>query len=150
MSWIAPSTSDFKTFFARDFNFAPASDPLNQDFVLDSDITRAINEGLINFNIGLFGTDAQVTNVFMYLVAFCLVRNIQNSTKGLSSQSKFPITSNSVGNVSVNYSVPEAYAKDPWLSQFTQNGYGMRYLELALPYTVGGGIGIAEGGTTWC
>lgn len=148
MSWTSPTVTEFKSFFVRDFNFAPASDPDNTDYVMNSDITKAINEGLINFNAGLFGTDDQVTNVFMYLAAFCLVRNIQNSAKGLSSQSKFPINSKSVGSVSVSYSIPEKYANDPFLSQFLQNGYGARYLELALPYTIGGGIGIKEGTTT--
>lgn len=147
MSWTAPTVSEFKSFFARDFYFASASDPNNLDYIVDSDITRAINEGQINFNDGLFGSDAQVTNVFMYLAAFCLVRNIQNSAKGLTSQSKFPISGTSVGSVSVNFQIPEAYSKDPFISSFTQNGYGMRYLELAFPFLIGN-VGISEGWTT--
>src|SRR3990167_7543882 len=98
MSWSPPSVSDFKNFFERDFNFAPLSDPNNLDFITNADITRAINESQINFNISLFGNDSQVTNVFMYLAAFHLVGNIQNSTKGISSQTKFPISSTSVGS----------------------------------------------------
>ena len=148
MAWIAPTLSDFKSFFARDFNFAPTNDPNNLDYVIDADITRAINEGLLNFNTGLYGTDDQVTNVFMYLVAYQLVRNLQNSTKGLSSQAKFPISNKSVGSVSVGYSIPEQYSKNPILSQFLQNGYGAKYLELSLPYLVGGGIRSIEGTTT--
>lgn len=147
MSWTAPTASEFKAFFARDFNFAGESDPNNLDFITNADITRAIDEALINFNEGLYGTEAQVTNVFMYLAAFMLVVNIQNSMKGLASQSKFPISSTNVGSVSVAYSLPEMYAKDPRLSGFLKNGYGLKYLELSMPFLVGN-VGVAEGTTT--
>lgn len=148
MSWTSPTASDFKTFFLRDFNFASPSDSKNTDFIMDSDISRAIVEAEVHFNSGLFASESQATNTFMYLVAFCLVRNLQNSAKGISSQSKFPISNTSVGGVSVGFSIPEPYLKDPVLSSYTQNGYGMRYLELVLPFCVGN-IGIIEGGTTW-
>ncbi len=148
MSWTVPTTSDFKSFFNRDFNYAPASAPNDLNYVCDSDITKAINLAFQNFNPSLFGTDAQVTNVFMYLVAFYLVYNIQTSTKGLYSQSKFPISSSSVGGVAVTYELPERYAKDPTLSLFTQNGYGMLYLSFALPQTVGN-VGVLNGTTTF-
>lgn len=147
MPWLAPSVSDFKTFFARDFNFATDHDePQNDEYVLDGDITKAIAEAELNFN-AQYGTDAQVTNVFMYLAAFCLVVNLQNSAKGIASQSKFPISSNSVGGVSVNFQIPDRYAKDPILSIYTQNGYGMKYLSLILPFLTGN-IDLIEGTTT--
>jgi hypothetical protein len=135
--WTAPSASDFKTFFARDFNFAPASDATNDDFVMDSDLTRAIAEAEMNFNSSLYGDDDKVTIVFMYLAAFHLVVNLQNSSKGISSQSKFPVSSNSVGGVSISFAIPERYTKDAFLNQYTQNGYGMKYLSMALPHAVG-------------
>jgi hypothetical protein len=145
MYWTPPAYSDFQSFFARDFYFAQATDPNNLDFVTAGDVNRAIGEALIHFNTALYGTDAQVTNVFMYLVAFCLVRNIQLSSKGLSSQSKFPISSTSVGGVSVNYSIPEQYSKDPFLSSLTVNGYGMRFLEITVPLLYGN-IFVISGG----
>ena len=149
MSWTAPSIADFKAYFTRDFNYATEHDePQNDEYVLDSDITKAIAEAEINFNAELYGTDAQVTAVFMYLVAFCLVINLQNSSKGIASQSKFPISSNSVGGVSVSYQIPDKYAKDPVLSQYTQNGYGMKYLSLVIPYLTGN-VELIEGTTTW-
>lgn len=144
-SWTPPAPSDFQAFFARDFFFASETDPNNLDFVTVNDITRAINEALINFNIALYGSNANITNVFMYLVAFCLVRNIQNSTKGLSSQTRFPISSTSVGGVSVSFSIPEAYMKDPFIASLTMNGYGMRFLELSLPYLSGNVTAICGG-----
>lgn len=148
MAWIIPSADDFKGYFARDFNFAPDSDPDNLDYITDSDIDKAIAEAEINFNSALFGTDAQVNIVFFYLVAFYLVFNLQNSAKGISSQSKFPISANSVGGVSVSYQLPEKYSKDPTLSVYTQNGYGMKYLSLTMPFLVGN-IGLQQGTTTW-
>ena len=146
--WTPPTVSDFKSFFQRDFNYAPSTDPNNLDYIIDGDITKAINEGEINFNTSLYGTDAQVTNVFMYLAAFFLVFNIQNSMKGITSQSRFPISSNSVGGVSISFQLPERYAKDPILSMYTQNGYGMKYLALSLPF-LSGNVNLIEGTTTF-
>jgi len=145
MSWTPPVYTDFQSFFARDFFFAQGTDGNNLDYVTAGDFNRALGEAQINFNSGLYGTDAQTTNAFMYLVAFCLVRNIQLSTKGLSSQSKFPISSTSVGSVSVSYQLPEAYTKDPFLSSLTVNGYGMRFLELTIPFLYGNVFVIAGG-----
>ena len=79
---MPPAVGDFKTYFVRDFNFAPSGDANNLDFITDTDITRAINEGLINFNQELFGDNA--TTIFMYLAAYTLVVNLQNSAKGIS------------------------------------------------------------------
>lgn len=145
MSWTPPVYTDFRNFFARDFYFAQDSDPDNLDFVTINDINRAIAEAQINFNMALYGSDANITNVFMYLAAFCLVRNIQNSTKGLSSQSRFPISSNSVGGVSISFDIPEAYKRDPFISSLTVNGYGMRFLEFTLPYLTGNAFVVCGG-----
>ena len=131
-----PAVSDFKSYFARDFNFAPADDQNNIDqYIVDADITRAIAEASINFNDGLFESST-LGQIFVYLVAFHLVSNLQNSAKGISSQSKFPISSNSVGGVSVNFHIPDRYAKDAMIQQYTKNGYGMKYIEFVLPYLV--------------
>ena len=129
------SIDDFKTYFARDFNFAPATDQSNQDYVLDADITRAITEASLSFNDGLFPSDL-IPVIFIYLVAFHLVSNLQNSSKGISSQSKFPISSESVGGVSISFQIPDRYAKDAMIQQYVINGYGVKYIQLALPYLV--------------
>ncbi|MEI6810262.1 MAG: hypothetical protein WCN95_16205 [bacterium] len=137
VAWTQPTASEFKTFFARDFNFAPSNDPNNLDYVTDVDVQRALDTARINFNPALFGENAQITTVFMYLSGFFLVKAIQVSAKGLSSQSKFPISSQSCGGVNVSYQIPDRYSKDEYLSQFTDNGYGMLYLSMALPMLVG-------------
>lgn len=149
MSWLVPSITDFKTYFARDFNFATEhNEPQNLEYVVDADITKALTEANINFNSSLFGEDFEVTAVFMYLVAFYLVVNLQNSVKGVASQSKFPISSTSVGGVSVTFQIPDRFQKDPYIQQFTQNGYGMKYLSLVLPFIIGN-VTLLEGTTTW-
>ena len=127
------TVSDFKTYFARDFNFAPAEDPDNLDYVTDTDLTRAIAEATLSFNDTLF-SDPSVP--FAYLVAFHLVSNLQLSAKGISSQSKFPISSETVGGVSISFQIPDRYQKDPIIQQYAQNGYGKKYLEFALPALV--------------
>jgi hypothetical protein len=129
-----PTVSDFKTYFTRDFNFAPITDAGNLDYVIDADITRAITEAQLNFNEDLF---SDVNTVFMYLAAFHLVANFQNSAKGISSQSKFPISSSSVGGVSISFQIPDRYAKDAMIQQYCQNGYGKKYIEFCLPVLVG-------------
>ena len=129
-----PSISDFKSFFARDFNFAPSNDASNLDYIIDSDITRAIDESNIHFNQELF-SDPSIP--FIYLVAFHLVADLQNSAKGISSQSKFPISSENVGGVSIGFQIPDKFAKNAVIQQYAQNGYGKKYLEFALPNLVG-------------
>ena len=146
--WTAPQPNEFQAYFARDFNKAPANDQNNLDYVTTADITKATNQALINFNPDLYGTNDQITLVFMWLVAFYLVYDLQTSAKGLAAQSKFPISGTSVGGVSINFQIPERFSKDPILNVFTQNGYGMKYLSLALPYLVGH-VGVIGGTTTY-
>lgn len=146
--WTQPTVADFKAFFFRDFNYAPSSDPSNLKHVIDADITKAINQALLNFNEDLFGSDDQVTMVFMYLAAFYLVYDIQTSAQGLSSQSNFQISSKSVGGVAVSYSIPDKFSRDPALAIYAQNGYGLKYLSMAIPMIIGN-VQVVEGTTTF-
>ena len=135
MTWTPPSASDFKAVFIRDFPYAPALDPNNLEFITDADITRAINDANMDFNSCLFGDSA--TQIFMYLAAYHLIQNIQNSTQGLNSQAKMVLTNIGVGSVSQGNQIAGAFAEDPYLAKFLKNGYGQKYLELAFPYTIG-------------
>jgi len=137
MSWSVPAVSAFKSKFVRDFNYAPASKPNDLNFVTDADIQSAYDNAELNFNPSLFGTDAQINNVFLYLAAFYLVESIKTSSQGFGSQANFPINSKSVGGVSVAFTIPEKYMKNPQLAVFANNGYGMIYLSLVLPFAVG-------------
>jgi hypothetical protein len=137
MSWTVPSTSDFQAFFVRDFNYAPTQSPNDLNFVTNADIARAISDAQVSFSSSLIGDDGQTTTIFMYLAAFHLVMAIQNSMKGISSQFKFPVNSNSVGGVAVNYTIPQRFIDDPAIAVYTHNGYGMKYLSMVLPYLIG-------------
>ena len=155
--WQAPAVSVFKTFFARDFNYAPSSAPADLQFICDADIQKAYSEASAFFNPGLgYGakladTDFYdpVTIAYLYLAASFLVESIKNSSKGLASQFNFPISSKSVGGVAISYAVPEKWLKNPVVALISQNGYGMTYLRQSLPLTVGGGAGVALGTTTF-
>lgn len=140
-AWVPPTTSaPFKAQFVRDFNYAPTTDANNLAYVTDADILAAYTNALQNFNPSIFGTLTpidQITPVFLWLTAYYLVASIQNSSTGLSSQSKFPISNKSVGGVALGFSIPEAYLKNPVLSQYATNGYGMMYLSFALQKTIG-------------
>ena len=143
--FVPPTPAQFQSFFARDFWYAQPTDQSNLDLVLQADIAQAIIEAQIHFNPGLYGSDVNSGTVFMYLAAYHLVRKMQVSEKGLSSQSRFPISSNSVGGVSIGFALPERYNKDPWLSSLTENGYGKRFLEFTLPL-LEGNIFVVRGG----
>ena len=147
MAWTPPVAAEFKTYFARDFQYAPAGDPNNLAYIIDADINKAISEALFNFNAGLCGESSQITAVFMYLAAHYLVTNTKISSKGLASQGSGVLQSSSVGNVSVNYQIPEKYLKNAILAQYTTTGYGMKYLELVMKYLIGR-VGMVEGTTT--
>jgi Protein of unknown function (DUF4054) len=145
-SWVAPTVSDFKNKFVRDFPYAPESDNKNQGYILDGDIQSAIDDALIEFNSGLFGYNA--TAIFYYLIAYHLCQNINNSTKGLSAQAQLVMQNSSVGGVSVGNMVVGQFADDPNLSKYLKNAYGQKYLELIAPYTIGNVRGSA-GATTF-
>lgn len=146
MAWEAPTTDEFKEYFARDFRYAPENDPDNPSFVMDADITRAITEAQTNFNSGLADED-HATIMFMYLAAHYLVLNLRTSGKGINSQGEMLINSKGAGSVSVGYQIPDRFSKSPILSQYTTTGYGMKYLELSMKYLVGR-VSAVEGTTT--
>jgi len=145
MSWTLPTVAIFKTQFYRDFPYAPDSDSSNLDYVIDLDITNAINEAFTNFNYSLFGD--QAVTIFLYLAAHTLVTNIRNSSMGLSSLAKFALESSSVGGVSISNNINDKFAGDPAFSGYLTTGYGKKYLDLVYPYTVGN-VGISCGITT--
>lgn len=147
MSWEVPTVQAFKDQFFRDFNYAPANSPNDLKFITDRDITKAYGQARLNFNPGLFGTNDDTTLVFLWLAAFYLVYDLQTSAQGIGSQANFPVTSRSVGNVSASFQIPDKIMKNPNYAIYAQNGYGMKYLSLVIPFTIGN-VGIVCGTTT--
>lgn len=145
--WTRPTVDEFKAYFFRDFNYAPTSDPNDLKYITDPDITKAMDQAEATFNSRLFGNDAGRKQAFLLLAACYMVSDIQTSTQGLSSQFNFPVSSKSVGGVSIGYSIPKQYLDDTFVSFLASNGYGVKYFQLAQPWTVGR-VGIIDGTTT--
>jgi hypothetical protein len=144
--WTQPTPAEFKSYFLRDFPYAPSSDPNSLKYITDGDISKAIGEALFNFNSGL-GSESQATVMFMYLAAHYLVLNIRMSSKGLDSQADLLAQSKSVGSVSVGYQIPDKIAKNPVFAAYMTTAYGAKYLELAMKYLIGR-ASVATGTTT--
>lgn len=146
--WTPPTAAQFQQFFFRDFPYAGANTPATDyDYVQPQDINNAIALAQINFSPRPFSQD-QATTIFMYLAAFFLVENLKNSAKGIAAQANFPITGIGAGGVNVSMQPPEQFLKNPTFAMYTRNAYGLQYLSLVYPYTVGA-ASIAPGTTTY-
>lgn len=145
---------DFKSWFMRDFSYStPIGDttPIYdcpKEYVTDSDITKAYTEASMNFNPGLFSTDAELKMCYLYLSAHYLVNDLQTSAAGVSSTGYFAVNSRSVGSVSESYTIPEWMMADPILGAFSTTRYGQKYLSLIKPLLVGN-VTVYMGGTTF-
>ncbi len=118
-----------------------------EDFILDLDIQKAFDQANMNFNQDLFGEDVNIKIAFLYLSAYYLVIDIGAASSGLRGSGTFMLNAKSAGNVSSSYTIPERYIQDPFLSAFTKNPYGEKYLSLLLPRLVGR-IRTVKGATT--
>ncbi len=148
------TVDDFKEWFTRDFLYEipPGSTTPRpgcpNDYVKDSDIEKAFIEAQMVFNPGLFCTDEELTVCYLYLTAFFLVNDLQTSAQGLGSTPYFPVQSRTVGSVSESYQIPEWIQKDPILSAFATNRYGLKYITMIKPLLIGN-VQIAFGWTTF-
>lgn len=147
-TWVPPTASEFQAFFFRDFPYAGVDTPSTDlNYIQPQDINNAIALGQVNFSPRPFNiASGQATTVFMYLAAFFLVENLKNSSKGIAAQANFPLTGIGAGGVNVSMEVPEPFKKNPTYNMYTRNAYGIQYLQLVYPFTIGGSMLIA--GTT--
>jgi len=148
------TTEDFKVYFYRDFDYAkPAGAEFptpgcSKEHITDFDIEKAFAESRSNFNPGLFSYDEQLKVCYLYLSAHYLVNDIQTAAQGINSTGYYPVNSRSVGSVSESYSIPDWALKDPYWSQFTTTRYGLKYIGLVKPLTVGN-VQVYQGWTTF-
>lgn len=133
--------SEFKTFFAKDFIYG---DEIDQ--VSDIDITKAMTEASMNFNEQLFESIEEKKLVFSYLTAYYLVVDINNANTQGASNNGGLVTYRQVRNVAESFKVPNWVSENPMLSQFAQNGYGLKYITLIYPYLIGT-MGVVPGAT---
>lgn len=117
------------------------------NYVLDSDITRAFAEAQINLNQALFGSDAEIVLGYLYLTAHYLVNDLRAAMGGITGAGLFPALSRTVGSVSESYFIPDAYKNNAQLSFYTTTAYGMKYLSFILPQMVGNVRAVC--GATW-
>jgi hypothetical protein len=107
------------------------------NYVQDSDITRAFAEAQVNLNQALFSTDAQIKLGYLYLTAHYLVNDLRAALGGISASALFPALSRTVGSVTESYMIPDVYKDNPVFSFYTTTPYGLKYLSLILPQLVG-------------
>lgn len=104
------------------------------NYVTNDDIKRAMSQAIINSNYRFGATDEQKINIYLHLIAFYLVLDLKNSSSGVNSSYSGMIASKSVDGVSVSYNFPQWLVNNPLYSLYSQNGFGMKYLSLILPY----------------
>lgn len=103
-------------------------------YVTDADIQRAMSQAILNANYRFGDNDTDRTNIHLHLVAFYLVMDLKNASSGVNSTYAGLVASKSVGDVSESYNFPQWLTNSPMYSIYSQNGYGMKYLSLILPY----------------
>lgn len=132
---------DFKTFFAKDFDYGT---DITQ--VSDADIAKAMVEAGMNFNEKLFDCIEEKKLIFSYLTAYYLVVDINNTNTQGASNNGGLVTYRQVRNVAESFKVPKWVEENPMLSQFAQNGYGLKYITMIYPYLIGN-MGVVPGAT---
>ena len=104
------------------------------EYVTDNDIQKALGQALLNSNPDFGCCREEKETIFLHLAAFYLVLDIKNSSGGVNSSYSGLVASKSVGSVSESYNFPQWLTNNPIYSIYSQNGYGMKYLSLILPY----------------
>jgi hypothetical protein len=145
MSYIAPSLSDFKERFDRDFAFAANQTDMTR--VRDKDITIAVTQAAANFNVGLFANQDTYAEAFQLLTAHYLCINMLAASQGLGGSMQWLTSSKAVGNVSESYAVPEWVLRSRLLGIYAKTSYGMAYLSIVGPLLVGN-VSCIAGDTT--
>lgn len=104
------------------------------NYVTNDDIQRAMSQAIIAANSRFGANDEEKINIYLHLVAFYLVMDLKNASSGVNSSYAGMVASKSVDGVSVSYNFPQWLINNPIYSLYSQNGYGMKYLSLILPY----------------
>ena len=130
MAYTNPTISDFKTFFNRDFAYG-----LTDDYVMDTDITKALTLARSNINTSLFADEEEYKLAYLLIAAHHLVTNLQASTEGVNGRFSWLITNNNVGNgaSTVTYDIPDWIRKDKNFAYLTTTHYGAKYCSIVAP-----------------
>jgi hypothetical protein len=141
-----PSVGDFKAYFVRDFPYGDEEAPSGGDggstsapldFVLTSDIQKALNRTALMINEALAPDQAFFTEIYLLLSAHNMVMSLRVSSQGVGSQPEWLRVGKSAGSVSESFQIPERFVQNPQLALLQRTGYGQEYLELILPNLIG-------------
>lgn len=119
------------------------------EYILDEDIQKAIDQSKLKFPISLFDeNERDVPQLF--LIAFYLVLDFKCSSSGVSGNSASMgfVSSKSVGSVSESYSLPSWAQNDPNYSIYSSNPYGLKYLSYLMPKISLASLGFLSQGST--
>ncbi len=108
--------------------------PTSSNYVTDNDIIKAIGQAKLAINEKFGYTKEDKITIFLHLVAFYLVMDKKNQSSGVNGGFLGVTSSKSVGDVSESYAIPQYILNNPLWSIYAQNGYGLKYLSLILPY----------------
>jgi len=135
-----PSVSDFKVYFVRDFSYG-ADAAIN---VMDSDITKGIDDASVFINTELFGEQDIYDVAFLNLAAHFMVMSLQASSQGVNGQFEWNHGSKGVGSISESFQVPQRIMENPQYAWLVKTHYGLKFLMMILPqlsgqiYTIAG------------
>ena len=141
--YIAPTVSDFKNYFVRDFTYGVDISTT----VTDGDLSRALAEALAGINAELFPDQATYSGGFLLLSAHNLVLNLKAVGSSCSGQAQWLIQSKGAGSVSESFAIPEIILKNPYYAWLSKTTYGNKYLMLVYPILCGQ-VFISDGGTS--
>lgn len=139
-----PTTSAFYQCTVNSLGNLPTDtgywDPISLDtssYILDADLDKSYNQGRGAVNPEIFENTSVLSDAFYYAWAHYLVMDIRAAEGGIDSRFEGLISSKGVGGVSVGYSIPERFAKDPQFAYFAQTQYGQKYLSYVIPRITG-------------
>lgn len=133
MAFVAPTISDFKTRFFRDFPYGV--DPAVA--VLDMDILIAFNQVDFSINQELWANQSAYSMGYLLLAAHFMVLNLRASSQGLNGQYNWAENSKSVQGVSESFSIPQRILDNPDFMAYTKTNYGAAYLNQVWPQLCG-------------
>lgn len=132
---IAPTISDFKNYFYRDFPYSASNLDLTK--VTENDISKAIGQAAFNINQDLFDTQENYQTAYLYLTAHYLVIDLRMASQGVAGSYSWLQSSKSVGSVSQGFTIPDHILKNPLFALLSTTQYGAKYLSIVLPLLTG-------------
>lgn len=127
----------------------PTWEAVNVDvdnYVLDMDIQKGFGKALTLINPELFENGQVLVEAYLYLTAHYMVKDLRLAGSGIDSKGESIASSQSVGSVSVSFSVPEHFSSNPMWGELATTGYGRMYIAYVWP-RIQGKPGIARGRT---